>query len=132
MKDYKRFTTYNEKYNCYVIDNNKLQNGDDVCYMDTNESIFVGGAIDKLAELEDKIENGTLIELLPCKIGDIVYQTEGARIYELMILDILIHNYKPYYETDTIDFDERAFGVSIFLTEAEAEAKLRELQGAER
>lgn len=31
-----------------------------------------GIAIDKLADLENKIENGTLIEL-PCKVGDTVY-----------------------------------------------------------
>lgn len=85
MKDYKRLTTYNEKYKCYAIDNNKLQKGDDVCYMDTNEDIFVGGAIDKFADLEDKIENGTLVEIktiakimnntfgCPCEYGLDVY-----------------------------------------------------------
>lgn len=39
-------------------------------------------AIDKLAELEDKIENGTLVEVL-CKAGDKVYQFDnGGKIYE--------------------------------------------------
>lgn len=83
----------------------------------------------RLAELEDKIENGTLIEL-PCKVGDIVYQFDnGGEIYEAMILDIAIYNGKPYYETCGVDFDNRAIGESISLTKAEAEAKLRELRG---
>ena len=82
----------------------------------------------RLAELEDKIEDGTLIEL-PCKVGDIVYQFDnGGEIYELMILHINIYKGKPYYETDAIDFDNRAIGESIFLTKAEAEARLKELQ----
>lgn len=30
-------------------------------------------AVKRLGELEDKIENGTLVEL-PCKVGDVVYE----------------------------------------------------------
>ena len=37
-----------------------------------------------LAELEDKIENGTLIEL-PCKVGDTVYQTTRDFVSEYKI-----------------------------------------------
>lgn len=105
-KDYKRLTTYNEKYNCYAIDNNKLQNGDDVCYMDTNESIFVGGAIDKLAELETKIENGTLIELP-------FIQQPHQGIWEVFFFNTRINGVMCY----------------LFTNEDGAEAKLRELQG---
>lgn len=70
------------------------------------------------------IENGVVA--LPCKVGDIVYQTDGIRIYELTILDILLHKNKPYYETDGIDFDDDAIGKTVFLTREEAEAKLKE------
>ena len=88
----------------------------------TFEKVF-----NRLAELEDKIEQGTLIEL-PCKVGDIVYQFDnGGKIYEAMILDIAIYKGKPYYETCGVDFDNRAIGESVFLTKAEAEAKLKEL-----
>ena len=62
---------------------------------------------------------------IPCKIGDIVYQTDGLRIYELTILDISLRKNKPYYETESIDFDDDAFGKSIFLTEEEAERALK-------
>lgn len=69
------------------------------------------------------IENGVIV--LPCEVGDIVYQTDGIRIYELTILNILLHRNKPYYETESIDFDEDAIGKSIFLTKEEAEQKLK-------
>ena len=70
----------------------------------------------RLAELEDKIENGTLVEL-PCNVGDRVYQTDGIRIYESTIKNII-------YDTDGgIAFDNRAIRNSVFLTCEEAEAK---------
>ena len=73
------------------------------------------------------LENGVVV--LPCKVGDIVYQTDGIRIYELTILDILLHKNKPYYETDEVDFDDDAIGTSIFLIKEEAEAKLKGDEG---
>lgn len=73
------------------------------------------------AELEDKIENGTLVEL-PCKVGDRVYQTDGIRIYKSTIKNII-------YDTDGgIAFDNRAIGNSIFLNCEEAEAKIEEIE----
>ena len=75
------------------------------------------------------IENGVIVLL--CKVGDRVYQTDGVRIYELEVLDVSIHKNMPYYETESIDFDTRAIGTSIFLTKAEAEQKLKEMRGAD-
>ena len=72
------------------------------------------------------IENGVVVLL--CKVGDRVYQTDGVRIYELEVLDVSIHKNMPYYETESIDFDTRAIGTSIFLTKAEAEQKLKEMR----
>ena len=43
---------------------------------DLTHCAFDGEAIDRLAELEDKIEHGTLIEL-PCKVGDTAYKVYG-------------------------------------------------------
>ena len=45
-----------------------------VVILPTSQDEFrsIWNAIERLAELEDKIENGTLIEL-PCKVGDTVY-----------------------------------------------------------
>ena len=55
MKDYKRLTV-------------KRADGEP-----TVRSITIQDLINRLAELEDKIENGTLVEL-PCKEGDILYR----------------------------------------------------------
>ena len=69
--------------------------------------------------LADKlIEEGVIITL--CKVGDTVYQTDGIRIYELEIFDVSLRKNKPYYETESIDFDDTAIGKSIFLTREEA------------
>ena len=60
-----------------------------------------------------------------CKVGDTVYQTDGIIIYELEVFDVSLRKGKPYYETESIDFDNTAIGKSIFLTKEEAEAKMK-------
>ena len=82
-----------------------------------------GSALGACSEKADYLIGRGVI-VLPCKVGDIVYQTDGVRIYELTILDISLHKNKPYYETESIDFDDDAIGKSIFLTRQEAERKL--------
>lgn len=78
----------------------------------------------KLAELEDKIENGTLVEL-PCKVGDKVY----------VIIEDWDENYSTFYYLDEERFQFwhlDYLGKWVFLTKAEAEAKLRELKGEQQ
>lgn len=82
----------------------------------------------RLWDLENKIEQGTLIELA-CKKGDKVYQADCVRVYELTVLGIRVFNNKFYYETQGIGFDNTAIGKSIFLTREEAEQRLKEIQG---
>ena len=105
-----------------------------------------GIAIDKLADLENKIENGTLIEL-PCKVGDTIYmpwEYDGASaVAELtvndMFLDINIDSssiqtdlesddakYMRKYSYGLFKFED--IGEKIFLTKAEAEQRLKELK----
>lgn len=48
-------------------------------------------ACNKLAELEDKLENGTLIEI-PCKVGDTVYVIPSLTNYRLNVLHGLSEN----------------------------------------
>lgn len=62
---------------------------------------------------------------LPCKVGDIVYQTDGIRIYENKIERII-------FDTDNIGFDETSIGKSIFLTREEAEQALKGSDNLER
>lgn len=87
-----------------------------------------------LAELEDKIEQGTMIEL-PCKVGDTVYlvyaatgvqewEVRGIQISENTILFLLGHKGTDDY--NAAHLSEK--GRYLFFTREEAEAKLKELQ----
>lgn len=83
------------------------------------------GCVPPLAEqCEDFKDKSRYIEI-HCKVGDTVYQTDGIKIYELEIFDVLLRKGKPYYETESIDFDNTAIGKGIFLTKEEAEAKMK-------
>ena len=73
--------------------------------------------INKLAEYEDLEEQGLLLRL-PCKVGDSIYSVieDGLTIVELKF---------------SLDFYARRkndFGKTVFLTEAEAEQKLKEME----
>lgn len=90
----------------------------------------------RLAELEDKIENGTLIEL-PCKVGDIVYQITRDFVSEYKIKGFrCFENGNIFFEWQCIKgiyinihgFYINEIGKTVFLTKAEAEAKLKEQQ----
>lgn len=96
-----------------------------------------------LAELEDKIENGTLIEL-PCKVWDKVYMPWefygecGIAILSVEEIEISRQSIFTNLKSDDLDFlrkyNHGAFyfdevGKKVFLTKPEAEAKLKELQG---
>jgi len=80
-------------------------------------------SIKTLTEItEHLIENGVIC--LPCKVGDKIYQTDGIRTYESTIREIEISSTNIVYCTESIAFDERAIGDSIFLTREEAEKAL--------
>lgn len=82
----------------------------------------------RLQDLENKIENGTLIEIL-CKTGDKVYQFDnGGKIYESEIKSIHYASNTLFYDCEYFVFDKSVIGEIIFLTKAEAEAKLKELK----
>nr|DAW35870.1 MAG TPA: hypothetical protein [Caudoviricetes sp.] len=78
----------------------------------------------RLGQLEDKIEEGKLVEL-PCKVGDTVYQTDGIRVYESVVKNII-------FDTSGVAFDKSAIGKDIFLTREAAEARLKELEAIEK
>ena len=71
---------------------------------------------DHLRDLIQADQDGRLV-VLPCKVGDTVYQIDAERAYESEVKWII-------FDCDDIAFDERAIGVSIFLTREEAEAAL--------
>lgn len=79
---------------------------------------FEGVPVNRLKELAEADKDGRLV-MLPCK----VYETDGARVYEHTVREVI-------YETaDGPAFDKNAIGKSIFLTRAEAERALQEMEG---
>ena len=79
------------------------------------------GPIDHLRDLLQAEQDGRLV-VLPCKVGDTVYQIDAERVYESEVKWII-------FDCDDIAFDERAIGGSIFLTREEAEAVLKGGEG---
>ena len=92
---------------------------------------------ERLAELEDKIENGTLIEL-PCKVGDTFYyvsqiknKVEKHNVTGFEISkELRIRTISDCYSNGNYIayFYSSYFNKTLFKTKAEAEAKLKELQ----
>lgn len=77
----------------------------------------------ELDEYKKAEAEGRLL-ILPCKVGDTVYQHDNVRIYQSIITSIIITDSRLLYHTTSVGFDETAIGGSIFLTRAEAEAAL--------
>lgn len=70
------------------------------------------------------IEHGVIV--LPCKVGDTIYQIDGVRIYASTIYEITYTENKVIFVTGNVVFDVRAINNSIFLTREEAEKALKE------
>ena len=102
--------------------------------------------VKRLGELEDKIDNGTLIEL-PCKVGDKVYiATKLWDIKEVVEAEVACVEvtadekgirYRTYLDHEYVFSKTNPnliknryifYNDEFFLTKAEAEAKLKELQ----
>ena len=97
---------------------------------------------ERLAELEDKIEQGTLIEL-PCKVGDTIYipNNYGISFHEIERIEIYKNRIDLFFEVDTDieylwtytygrgQFSISECGTRFFLTREEAEKRFLGLQG---
>lgn len=109
--------------------------------------------VTRLAELEDLEEQGLLLRL-PCKVGDTVYVVTSPfnvfddieydenmkdEVYESYVSSITFYEcgeqYRIYAKVTNhfigAYFRECDFGKTVFFTQAEAEAKLAEMEGAE-
>nr|DAJ42867.1 MAG TPA: hypothetical protein [Caudoviricetes sp.] len=88
--------------------------------------------IEKLAAYEDAEEQGLLIRL-PCKVGSNIYLITDDGVDVAYCREIRVADEEMYIESNTfcnwISFEK--IGKTVFLTEAEAEAKLSEMEGAE-
>lgn len=91
----------------------------------------------KLKDYEDLEEQGRLIKL-PCKVGDTVYaigfNNNKPIIYESVVLRILITEKEIVFNVKVDEFEinsqlkQSMFGKTVFLTQAEAEQKLKEME----
>ena len=94
----------------------------------------------RLAELEDKIENGTLRDF-PCTVGDEVFwacdlDKQYSQVMRGVVTGLSISTKNMVWVSvkydDGLSFDHKieSFGKSVFLTKAEAEARLKELDNS--
>ena len=86
---------------------------------------YYGQHVDKLAEYEDAEEQGLLLQF-PCKVGDTVYYIEDNVINEFIVYSFDIRPLQEFvcnYEGIRLNF--KNFGKTVFLTQAEAEQKLK-------
>ena len=143
MSEYERLTEYSKENEDYITPYCDTANCNGVCVDCDYEQVIVN----RLAELEDKIENGTLIERPPVKVGDRIWLIRKywdyfdgrtkkevvGRIVKRIFLNndnsltfscLVIHK-----GTKLISIvKSTTFNKSWFLTKAEAEAKLKELK----
>lgn len=93
-------------------------------------------ACNRLAELEDKLENGTLIEL-PCKVGDTVYVIYDKYITSAKVLSAYIDQAGGMFDLQIKTKEETVTGYktiidhnysfeNVFLTKEEAKKALEE------
>lgn len=117
------------------------------CYNDMNRKgdYTTGASVDRLGELEDKIEKGTLIEL-PCKVGDTIFVPweydgrEGVSFHEIneifcnesgCFLRFNIETDIDYIFEEIYSRGIYAFwqlGITFFLSREDAEKHLKGLQ----
>lgn len=117
--DYKRWTDKEHKYKgCVDCTYRNCQYCDDIVDYEKE-------AYNRLCDLEDKIENGTLVEL-PCKVGDKVW----VMCYDSWCtMPIMQASVAKSLSQIVHWIESEELGTYVFLTQAEAEAKLRELEG---
>ena len=130
MSEYKRLTNKDWKEHYDIFEDVCC----DTCSEDCGQCERNFNALVRLAELEDKIENGTLVEL-PCKVGDTIYEVfknhkppfiQQTKVEKIIVTEKglklkLARN--SSYETSIA-----SLGKTLFLTEEAAKAQIKELQ----
>lgn len=88
-------------------------------------------AFRKLADYEDAEEQGLLLRL-PCKVGDTIYIVfHNHTIGKSTVVSFKMIAEGWAVKTNDWSYLFTDFGKTVFLTKSEAEAKLKELRGAE-
>lgn len=106
----------------------------DSCYYDDMDNIDVDEMYNRLAELEDKIENGTLIEM-PCKVNDdaiFVVKHEEDWVMEMGYVKAISIDKDGIWISCHYDgglsYWHKCKDKYLFFKATEAEQKLQELQ----
>ena len=109
--------------------------------LDFEQMNKVTDALNKLAQYEGLEEQGLLLRL-PCKVGDKVYRVNtGAKepVIKMRVLQVYykqLHKDRIIIRIDAINDNDMGescylledFGKTVFLTQAEAEQKLKEME----
>ena len=86
---------------------------------------------EKLGKYEDLEEQGRLV-ILPCKVGDTLYRLVPnlyRKYVEIKIAQFVINKNGIYFITDKgVSWSVDKIGKTVFLTQAEAEQKLNEME----
>lgn len=111
-----------------------------VCIKSAEDCEQLAEWLEKSKEYQHLEEQGRLIKL-PCKVGDTVYaigfNNNKPIIYESVVLSVLITEKEIAFNVKVDEFEinsqlkQSMFDKTVFLTEPEAEAKLKELRGGE-
>ena len=106
----------------------RLTDGKTKLLKEEERPIMLHTVVRKLAEYEDLDEQGLLLRL-PCKVGDTVYYIEDNEINKFVVYSFDIRPLQQFvcnYEGIRLNF--KNFGKTVFLTQAEAEQKLKEME----
>lgn len=103
---------------------------------EAKSNITIRQVLDKLAEYENIDEQGLLLRL-PCKVGDTIWYVDDdddnypieAKIIRIEIKKAYILYYaEEKGDYGTLGFDSDDIGKTVFLTQSEAEQKLKEME----
>lgn len=131
MSEYKRLTEKTRDCFQYDLKDFKHKIGE---FGDYDAFFAYSMAVKRLGELEEKIENGTLVEL-PCKVGDVMYEVfknhKPPCIQQTKVEKVIVTNKgvrlklerNSVYETSV-----SSLGKTLFNNEEEAKRKLEELK----
>lgn len=123
MREYKRLTEKTKDCFQYDLKDFKHKIGE---FGDYDAFFAYSMAVKRLGELEEKIENGTLVEL-PCKVGDNAVAIIDTLCYPNAIYNVKLKDLAYIVEDENGDVTFQHI-TRIFGTEAEAEKRLEEMK----
>ena len=123
MSEYKRLTEKVKDCFQYDLKDFKHKIGE---FGDYDAFFAYSMAVKRLGELEEKIENGTLVEL-PCKVGDNAVAIIDTFCYPNAIYNVKLKDLAYIVEDENGDVTFQHI-TRIFGTEAEAKKRLEELK----